>query len=96
MIRTRLSLMLGVNACGYAIIPFRVTHSRKGATDLLNKQYRKKHRKRSILSTIFLQFQFITCYIIHKVLLSIGTNGFSNSCDDKIHRELGLDGNVYS
>lgn len=30
--------MLCMNACGYATIPFRVTHSKKGATDLLNKQ----------------------------------------------------------
>lgn len=30
--------MLCMNACSYATIPFRVTHSKKDATDLLNKQ----------------------------------------------------------
>lgn len=35
---TYASIMLCMNACGYATIPFRVTHSKKGATDLLNKQ----------------------------------------------------------
>ena len=40
--------MLGVNACVYVIIPFRMTHSRKGATDLL-----KNNTERNIGSIQF-------------------------------------------